>query len=88
LYRPKKEEKDDQFVEPIDLNQQKRNIVYFLKEGETVVKALKRLSKENEKDFNGLTEAADLCLAANFYNVYQETREQIEASINTPAHGS
>jgi len=83
LHKPKPEHKDDKPFEPINLDQQKQTVLQYLKEGETVVQALKRLSRtpETKKDFDTLTEAADLCLSANFYNIYQDTREKIESSV-------
>lgn len=96
LYKPKPQQIDERPLEPINLEQQKHNVLNYLKEGETVVQALKRLSKTNDtqKEFDALTEAAHLCLSANFYNIYHETREKIEDSIpvtnavNTDAYGS
>jgi len=83
LYKPKEEKIDDRPIEPINLEKQKHNVIKYLQEGETVIQALKRLSKtpETQNAFDALTEAADLCLSANFYNIYNETREKIKDSI-------
>lgn len=85
----------DDKSEPIDSIALKQTIVSILKEDETVTAALKRLGRKNskkeeneanaeefKKKFNELTEAAHTLLSSGYYNVYSDSREKIQQTIN------
>jgi CD2 antigen cytoplasmic tail-binding protein 2 len=72
------EEQEEKGAGPEEVGRVRAAFEELLQAGETVSTALRRLSREKQREaFDRLTEAADLALALGHHNVYSDQRESL-----------